>query len=439
MKFSRYNLEINDSNSGKVILFNTLTGHSFHISKDIVSAIKNNNVSELDNDTVCSFKKCGIIIDDNVDERRYFTYYHGKSKFSSDAISSTILLTWACNFSCVYCYEGAGKKTESINSDSAQRYIKFMINEAETRRVKAMHVNLFGGEPLVNIEKGFYILKELKDYCEKNEINFSCGIITNGTLLTPEIMTELIGYNCSMIQITLDGMRETHNKRRPYKNGNGSFDDIISTLKQLVSYPNINIVIRINIDKINLSETESLLEYIGKKGEDLTRCSVDFGIVRGTTVACSSYSGNCLSENEIGDVLSNLWSIAEANGFNIHTKPYLRWMYCGLYNDSQFTITPDCGVYKCWEHAGIDEHKMGELDPNGKIINTTYAFYDWMSKNPLEDNDCSECVYLPACGGGCGVVSYNETGNYHSKGCFKVKGVLEKQIERFVQSLHNNN
>lgn len=44
-----------------------------------------------------------------------------------------------------------------------------------------------------------------------------------------------------------------------------------------------------------------------------------------------------------------------------------------------------------------------------------------------------ECVYLPACGGGCGVVSYNETNSYHSKGCFKVKGVLEKQVLRYFK------
>lgn len=40
---------------------------------------------------------------------------------------------------------------------------------------------------------------------------------------------------------------------------------------------------------------------------------------------------------------------------------------------------------------------------------------------------------LPACGGGCGAVSYSQNGNYHSKGCYKTIGVIEKQVERLFK------
>jgi len=80
----------------------------------------------------------------------------------------------------------------------------------------------------------------------------------------------------------------------------------------------------------------------------------------------------------------------------------------------------------------MDEHKMGELDENGNFVNPQFAYFDWMSATPTENEDCAACVYLPVCGGGCGVVSYNETQSYHSKGCFKVRGVVEKQVERYV-------
>lgn len=372
------------------------------------------------------------MIEDTIDERRFFSYYHNKSKFSSDAVSSTVLLTWACNFACIYCYEGAGASTEMMSVDQAERYIKFMKNLAVQRKAKTMYVNLFGGEPLVNIEKGFYILQELSEFCFKNKIDFSCGIITNGTLLSTEIIEKLMFYKCSMVQVTLDGLKTTHNERRPYKGGKESFDDVISAIERLSHYKELRTVVRINVDKMNLLETESLLEYLGCNNKNLTSCTVDFGIVRGSTAACSAYSGNCLLDGEIGDTLSHLWSVAEKNGFKMYTRPAQRWMYCGLYSDAQFTITPDGGVYKCWEHAGIEEHKIGTLDEKGNISDLQYAYFDWMTKNPLEDAECQECVYLPACGGGCGVISYNETKSYHAKGCFKVKGVIEKQIERYV-------
>ena len=438
MKFSRYNLIWNANENTQCILFNTLSGHSFYISNDIAEFIKCGQINALDEITKNLFIKYGIIIDDRIDETRYFTYFHNKAKFSSSSISATILLTWACNFSCVYCFEGAGKETRTLNQYTSDKFIKFMIKLAESKNAKSMYINLFGGEPLVNINQGFYILNNLKKYCDENGIVFSCGVITNGSLFTKEIMDKLLQYNCTMVQITLDGTKSIHDARRPYKNGRGSFDDIVKAI-QLLSKESARLrtVIRINIDKTNITEATKLLAYLGKDGKNLTMCSVDFGIVRGSTSACSAYSGNCYVDYEIGDVLDYLWHEAEMQGFIISTKTFQRWMYCGLYSDNQYTVTPDCCVYKCWEHAGIEEHLIGEIDDDGSLKNTTYTLFDWMSKNPLEDQECRECVYLPACGGGCGVVSYNETGSYHSKGCFKVKGVLEKQIQRFATGAAN--
>lgn len=436
MKFSQYNLAVPRPNGCESIVFNTLSGHSFIVSDDVQIALQNGHLSELEKETFDQFVKYGLIVPDEVDETRYFDYYYNRSKFSSNHISSTVLLTWACNLACVYCFEGAGAIKESMTQEMADRYIKFMTTQAEGRNSKSMSVNLFGGEPLVNINRGFYILEGLQAYCSKNNLTLSCGMITNGTLLTEEILDKLELFNCTSIQVTLDGMQETHDKRRLYKTGAGSFNDVIAGIKKLAARSNkFATVIRINVDKANIEEAYTLLKHLGRNGEKLNNCAVDFGIVRGSTLACSAYSGNCFSDSEIGDILDSLWSAAAAEGFSVNTRPIKKWMYCGVYADNQFTVTPTCGVYKCWEHAGMDEHLMGQIGENGQLENMKYPFFDWMSKNPLEVDECKTCVYLPACGGGCVVVSYNETGSYHKQGCFKIKGVLEKQVLRYIQSV----
>ena len=106
-----------------------------------------------------------------------------------------------CNLACIYCYEGAGCRTTRMNKATADRFIGFMINQAKARNSKSMYINLFGGEPLLNIECGFYILDALKKFCAEKNIEFASGIITNGTLLTAEIVSQLINYNCQQIQI----------------------------------------------------------------------------------------------------------------------------------------------------------------------------------------------------------------------------------------------
>lgn len=313
MKFSKFNLIIKEGD--KRILFNTLSGECFKISIDVAEMIENNLLDQLNKELYDDFVEKGIIVDDQVEENRYFSYIQNQTRFNNNALSSTVLLTWACNLACIYCYEGAGCRTIRMNKATADRFIGFMINQAKTRNSKSMYINLFGGEPLLNIDCGFYILDELKKFCGEKNIEFASGIITNGTLLTAKIV----------------------------------------------------------------------------------------------------------------------WSKAEMEGFTLYTKPFHRWIYCGLYADSQFTVTPNGELYKCWEHAGDEQHLMGNINENGNIDNIKYSYYDWMSHNPLENEECKECVYLPACGGGCGVVSYNETNSYHSKGCFKVKGVLEKQVLRYFK------
>lgn len=440
VKLSQYNLILLDEEKNQYILFNTLYGHVLKISEETAQNIENNELEKISQEDKELFGKYNIIIPKYIDETRYFTYNNNKSKFNHNVTSSTVLLTWACNLACIYCYEGAGTLTDTMSIDNAEKYIKFMINRSEMYNSRQMHVNLFGGEPLINIECGFYILDKLKHYCDNKKIEFSCSIITNGTLLEDEIINRLYKYNCQSIQITLDGMKKTHDTRRLYKSGKGSFDKIIQVLRKLSCREEyIHTVIRINVDKTNLDEAYELLHYLGKDGEKLTNFTVDFGIVRGSTVACSAYSGKCIADEQVGDVLEELWHEAEKQGFVMNTQPYQRWMYCGVYGDNQYTITPNVEVYKCWEHAGMKEHLMGRIDEAGSLVELQYAYFDWMTKNPLEDKDCRKCKYLPACGGGCGVVSYNETKTYHSKGCFKVKGVLEKQILRYIKQQENNN
>lgn len=434
MKFSKFNLIV-PYNDNK-ILFNTLTGHCVEIENEVANIIDNNQINSIDPKQVKDFINLGIIVEDSIDENSIVKYYHDREKYSSNMLLSTVLLTWGCNLKCVYCFEGNDHNFHNMNLSEANKYINFLKKQAVEKCCKHISICLFGGEPLINFDIAKYILDEIKVFCKENDLTYSCFVITNGTLLSKEVLEDLIYHNCNMIQVTLDGVRETHDSRRMYKNDTGSFDDIIANLKMLNERKeDVHTVIRINIDKTNLVNTYELLKYIGKNGIDLTNCTVDFGIVRGSTESCAAYSGHCLVEEEIGETLYDLWSAAEVEGFKYNIRPTRKWLYCGLYSDNQFTVTPECDVYKCWEHTGQKEHLMGTLDDDGNIVNIKPAFFEWMSHDPISIEECKECVYLPVCGGGCGVISYNKCKTYHASGCFKVKGVVEKQLLKYIEGL----
>lgn len=190
----------------------------------------------------------------------------------------------------------------------------------EQRKSKVLSVVLFGGEPLLNFEQNVKWLDQIKQYCDMNNIVFVTTLITNGILINEYVMNKLIEYNCQTIQITLDGLKEIHDSRRKYKDGRGSFDEVLNGIRMIYNNAKLNNpVIRINIDKTNIDEVKRLLVYLSE--EKLNGCYIDFGIVKGTTKACSSYTGNCFVENELGEILDGLWEELESMGFDYNINP----------------------------------------------------------------------------------------------------------------------
>lgn len=374
------------------------------------------------------FIKKSIIINDDIDELIYFEYNHNKSKYSTDSLSFTILLTWACNLRCIYCYEGAGEiRNKSLTREESLSIVKYIKNQIQSVSPKTISIVLFGGEPLLNLNAAEIILHEILLYCKSQNVLLYTSIITNGVLLDKQKIEFLKKYNCQYVQITLDGVKEIHDKRRVSKDGSSSFEKIIHTLKALANSSDfIKPLIRINIDKNNISSTKNLLEYLSKEG--LNKCGIDFGIVHSGTEACAAYAGTCFTENEMGDILSSMWSLAEHYGFNISPKPIRKYIYCGMNKENSYTIAPTLDVYKCWEHVGEQKHIIGHIKPDGSMNYNSYNLANWMAINPLFVKECRECIYLPVCGGGCAARSYDRNGTYHGTGCFKVKGVVEKEL-----------
>ena len=435
MKFSKYNLIVPSPKKEQFFLFNTFNGSCFEIDKQTAEMIKGKELENLSPESKELLALSGALIPDNVNEDHKFAYLQGHYKYNTSNFTSTVLLTWDCNLKCPYCFQGHDREVNHMTMEQADRYINFTLGAVAQKNSKSVFIMLFGGEPLMNIDIGIYILEKIKAYCDENSIMFTSGIVTNGTLLTLRLIETLCNLNCKMIQITLDGVKDIHDTRRMYGNGDGSFDDIMNILRVLNEQGRVHTIIRINVDRTNIDDTYDLLTYLGKDGESLTNCTVDFGIVRTEGTACAGYSTNCFSEIEIGDVLYDLWGYAEKQGFRYKIKPNRRFFYCGLYCDNQYTIASNLDVYKCWEHVGNPIHLMGRIDENGRFVDQTHAFFEWMSVDPLKNDTCKACVYLPTCGGGCGVIAYNETGSYHAKGCFKVRGTVEKQVLKFVEGI----
>lgn len=115
-----------------------------------------------------------------------------------------LILTNACNLSCSYCYEQHNKDFGRFTADSLLSAYRFLVN-SNTRQRKVF--NFFGGEPLIHKDI-------ILDFVRKNEAelqenargdnNTVVGMVTNGLLLTEELVDEFLAHDFTYILISLD-------------------------------------------------------------------------------------------------------------------------------------------------------------------------------------------------------------------------------------------
>lgn len=150
-----------------------------------------------------------------------------------------------CNLDCDYCYVFKHRDSAWKNYPPVMTYetiISFCGRLKEYisshKAIKDVNVVFHGGEPLVF---GTNRLLNTVDTINSEIGNLACmhySLQTNGTLLTKEFVSECSKRDIGL-SLSIDGMRSIHDKHRVYKNGTGSYDDVLRGMKLLKEYPNI--------------------------------------------------------------------------------------------------------------------------------------------------------------------------------------------------------
>ncbi|RLI16680.1 radical SAM/SPASM domain-containing protein, partial [Candidatus Bathyarchaeota archaeon] len=136
--------------------------------------------------------------------------------------SAPFLIVWnftdACNLHCKHCYQRADKpKPDELSTEDALRAVDIMADAG------VAYIAFSGGEALVRPDF-FKVAEVVREY----EMGYS--LATNGTLLTRENVKRLEESGCEFVQISLDGLRETHNRFR----GIDCYDRVIEGIKNAV-------------------------------------------------------------------------------------------------------------------------------------------------------------------------------------------------------------
>ncbi len=230
MKLSKY--IVTSSYNDKVLLFSTLSRTIIALPIKYKEYIeKKADLTLIFNESETSYLvKHNFLVDKNQNETeevlKGFKEYQKKQ--DSDVYELQITPSANCQLGCDYCGQKHTKqKIEPFNEAKILSHIEKRIN---TLGSKYLSVQWYGAEPLTAMTSIRSISSKISEFCKQNSVTYMSNIITNGVLLTEPVFFELTAMNVTRFQITIDGNKNEHDKRRFLKNGGGSFDRIFSNL-----------------------------------------------------------------------------------------------------------------------------------------------------------------------------------------------------------------
>ncbi len=351
--------------------------------------------SELPEDIKKEFIKSGVLLPESDEERfKRLQLLSFMSRFNSNEMYITIAPTMACNFKCVYCFEGNRTQNISMSKEVMDGIIEFI----KKRDCKVVNLSWFGGEPLCAFDKIMYLsekIKELKIPVLNQEM------ITNGSLLDENKIEFLINNNITRLQITLDGDEKMHNLKRPMKNGGNSYQAVMTALDKIYHYytekgKKISTNIRVNVDKNNVDLFHTIYDDLNNKYNHFFYVYPAF-ISKESEQDCHAES--CLNDQDSSEFILELaqkYSIRAVDLYPLRN----RLMYCGVNRINMYLIGCNGDIYRCYEDINIQEKRIGNVLTGIKDINNVIQ-KEVMESSGFEDEQCKECLFLYSCMGGC--------------------------------------
>ncbi len=376
----------------------------------------------LQRDDVRHLHRIGLLVRDDVEEREKLRSHLQQIKYSYNPayLTVTLLTTYSCNFKCTYCFEESSRTNVKLSFETQEQVIRYLQRKMERLGYEALHINYYGGEPLLNQAAIENVSSQMLAWCEANGKKFDMALQTNGYLLTPEIVNKYKQYNLRHVRISLDGVGEDHDRNRPLRGGGGTFERIMKNIVDCADL--IPIGLSIGFEKGNIDPIEKLINHLENLGVLHKLGRFVFSPIiptlgpKGNPTAVRGSECSCNLDDAIyAQAVKKLNALLDAKGV-ANPKSGMSTSICPLTRENGgVTIDQEGKLYKCNSLLGHPEFAVGdvyheEYNEKGK----EFRDLDVWKQCPVD------CTYLPMCSGGCRLMSFvGGHGNFKVASCKK--------------------
>lgn len=302
------------------------------------------------------------MIDSNIKSGGTKQWKEGTSK------SITFIVTKDCQLACKYCYLVGKNSNEKMSFETARKAVDYILDNEQMFSEESVIWDFIGGEPLLEIR----LIDKICDYIKIKmyEMNhhwfnsYRFNVTTNGLNYNNQDVQNYVEKNHDHLNIviTIDGTEKKHNINRVYKDGRGSYQNVVKNIPLWLSQ----------------------FPYASTK---VTISSADIPYIRESVVHLFQLG---IKEVNINCVLEDVWNDGDDIIFEHQLIELADWII-----DNNYYRDYNCSFYD-WEHLGkpLDSKynnqnwcgagRMLSVDAAGNFYPCTrFAKYSLREKKPI--------------------------------------------------------
>lgn len=315
----------------------------------------------------------------------------------------TFHLTDKCNLNCKYCYEGE-KGCNELSFDD----IKLVLDREVKSGSKKCYITFFGGEPLLKKDLIYEVVNYTKELEKDNDIEFSYGITTNGTLVDRTFINFVKKYDF-FVGYSLDGKEFTQDKNRVTYSGDGTFDIVSDNARELIKAIDKLVAMPV-ITKNNYKEMVENARYLFDMGFRYVNCAFDYTADwTDEDIELLKIEYKKLAELYYEKTKNNndFYLLPFEDKMNTHIKEQSCAEKCQL-AVKHVNVGSNGKIYPCMQYVWKSEYEIGDIYSGIDEIKLKRLRQQYTS---CGSEVCRDCDLNKRCKHSCGCLNITTTGD----------------------------
>jgi uncharacterized protein len=402
LKKSQFSVDIPIQYPGKGLraVYQTMTRAFILFPEDDWLAITNGSLEQLDPDILEILCEQGFLVKSETDEAAVFESWRQQYVHDFSSIKSKVAVTRKCNNMCRYCIMETEAKDMSL--ETAQAMDRFYIELIKEKKPQSVEDVYSGGEVLLNPQVVLDSAARRYYFCMGRDIPYNFSIITNGTLITPAIISAMKEVGLTAIRVSLAGPAEIHDHLRPSRGNGKTFDRIMQNLKSVSGLIPIRIECNYDSTATDYLRLPEMMDDIKSRG--IVFDNITFTPIlprRGESVYCGG----------TGDPETLLFLMREADKRGYPQFREAPSNACLSDYRSRLSFDTDGSIVAC------SALQSGEITSGNVFKGIDFVAQSQVLARKFRKKCLEECDLLPMCMGGCRLQVLAKTGDFNGVDC----------------------